>query len=84
MQHLEYSELTRHVMSFGGNWTERPASKHIFTMVNLQQIRKIRVPAWKLLDSDAPLRTVDLPAQPTLQCHELQFFAGTYWSGVGM
>lgn len=84
MDHLEYTELTRHVMSFGSEWAERTTPEHIFPMLHPQQVGKVRVPAGKLFDGHAPFCAVDLSAQPTRQSHEIELFAGTNGGGVGL
>ena len=84
MDHLEYTELARHVVSFGSDWTERTAPEHILAIVNSQQVGEVRMPAGKLFDCKAPLYAINLFAKPSRQSRAIQFFAGTNRSGIGM
>ena len=66
MHHLKHSKLSRHVVSFRGNWAQRAAPQDVLApvFIHLQQICKVRVPTRKLLERDSAFSACDSSAQP--------------------
>jgi hypothetical protein len=62
-------------VSFRRDRPERTAPQNILAIISPQQIGKVRVPAGKLFDRDAPFNPFDFSLKPLSKKSDIQFFA---------